>query len=348
MAIISGMKTNSIVQISSTWGTAVAAGTGDKFVGEFTHSTNDSELIARSVGSGVNMASGATRGSTKPSISLVGDAHYQGAFGPLLAQFMGTDTVSSEITASQADYRHTITHNNSRTKLFTAAYESSDTTVHEFPSCSATSFIIRTPAVPGYLEFQCDAVANKLELSTAVNTNAVCAAATLTSTEIAAVAFDDDFWIDTQASTTLASGDQFDILSYELAMQKPLDLANEIKGSTGNGSPIETGEFTATLSVTVKGLTSHAFYDYYAAETKLKSRFTIEGSQIGSGALKSLNCYLPQMQIISAPSYAVVSAGVNPVTYVFKITKADSNPTGMSSTYPYFELVNSLSTGYLA
>lgn len=349
MGAISGAKTNAIVQISSTWGTAVAGGDGDKYVGEISHSMNISELTARAIGSGSSMISGATRGNEKPTVSLTGDAHYQGAFGAILSQFMGTDSVSSELTASQGDYRHTITFNTTlNAKYLTFAYESSSTTVHEFPSCAVSSLTIRTPQVPGYLEYQAELVANTLDLSTSTNTNAVCAAATLTDSEIIAQGFADSFWIDLQSSGALDSSDKLNILSYELKLDRPQESANEMKGSAGNGSPIATDLFSGTLTVTLKELVDHTYYTYWANETPLKARFTIEGSVIGTTTPKSLNCYIPRMQLIGEPVYGVASNGMNPVTYTFKLSKASANPTGMSSTYPYFELVNSLSTGYLA
>lgn len=349
MAIISGSNTNAIAQIATTWGTAVAAGAGDKLIAEISHSINETELISRAIGSGNAMITAATRGNEKPTVTVTGDAQFQGAFPVILSQFMGTAAVSAEVTASQADYRHTITFNPTlNAKYVTIAYESSSTTVHEFPTCAARSFTLRTPSVPGYLEYSAELVANKLELSTSTNTNAVCAAATIVQSEIAAVTFDDDFWIDTEASTTLASGGQLDILSYELNLQRPQESANEVKGSAGNGSPIMTDLFQGTLSITLKGLTDHAYYTYFANETSLKCRFTVEGTKIGSGINKAVDVYIPRMQLISGPSYAVATAGVNPVTYTFRISKAASNPTGMTSTYPYFTIANQLSTGYLA
>ena len=349
MAAISGDKTNAAVKVASTWGTASAASTGDKYIGLISHALNESVLSAKAVGSGSYLPAGFTRGNEKPSLTLTGDAHVNSAFGKVLSQFMGTDTVGSEITASQGDYKHTITWNDTRNaKYLSVAYESSSAKVHEFPTCAVRSINIRTPSVPGYMEFVAELIANKLELSTAVNTNAVLAAATISDTEILAPAFDDDFWIDTQASTTLASGDQLNILSYDLKLSQGMESANEIKGTAGNGSPMITGPLEGELTIVLKELADHTWYDYWAAETALKCRFTVEGSQIGSGSLKSLNCYIPRMQLIKAPKYDLQSDGMNNVTYTFSISKATSNPTGMSSTMPYFELVNQLSTSYLA
>ncbi len=52
MASISGTNTIGAVQIASTWGTAVAAGTGDRLAGEFNLSYNGTILDSRVVGSG--------------------------------------------------------------------------------------------------------------------------------------------------------------------------------------------------------------------------------------------------------------------------------------------------------
>lgn len=347
MGALSGAKTNAAVVKAGTWGTAAAASTGDKFVGEITHALNESVLKARSTGSGKRMPLGFTRGSTKPTVNLVGDCHFHGSFGRVLSQFMGADSISSEITASQGDYRHTLTFAD-QTKFVTVAEETSSTTVREFPTCSARSFTLRTPSVPGYLEYAAELAANDMELSTSTNTNAVLAASTLVDTDILSPAFDDDFWIDTQASGSLASGDQFNILGYELVLNRPQESANEIKGAAGNGSPSITDDISGRLTITVKELANHSLYAYFAAETALKCRFTVEGAQIGSGALKSLNVYIPRMQLIAAPQHGLVVPGMNPVTYVFDISEATSAPTGMSSVLPYFELVNTLATGYQA
>lgn len=349
MASKSGVNTNAIAQIASTWGTAVAGGAGDKLVAEITHSMNETVLNARAVGSGNSMITSATRGNEKPTVNVTGDVGYRNCFDILLAQFMGTSGAPSEQTASQADYLHTITYNTTRNaKYVTLAYESGTATVHEFPTCTATGVSLRTTDVPGYLEYSVDLVANKLELSTAINTNAVIAAATQTDTALAAVAFDDDFWINATSGGAVSSGDQFNITSFELNLLSPQESANEIKGSAGNGSPIATDLFSGTLTITVKELADHTYYTYFTNETNLKCKFQVEGAQIGSGVNKQVNVYIPQMQLIGAPSYAPTAPGVNAVTYTFTISKASSNPTGMSSTYPYFTIVNGLSTSLLA
>jgi len=349
MASITGAQTSAAVQIATTWGTAAASGAGDKFAGEISHSLNEQELVSRAIGSGNYMITAATRGNEKPTVNLTMDVGYRNTFDVLLAQFMGTAGAPTEVTGGQADYKHTLTFNTSlNSKYITFAYESSSAKVHEFPTCGVRSASIRTPSVPGYVEAQFELVANKLELSTAVNTNAVLQAATATDTELAAVSFDDTFWINTASGGAVSSGDALAVTSWQLDLERPQDSANEIKGSAGNGSPIATDLFSGTLTITLKELADHTYYTIWSAETAQKCKFTVSGSQIGSGTNKSVAVYIPRMQLISAPSYSVTSNGTNAVTYTFRISKASANPTGMSSTYPYFEITNGLSTSLLA
>lgn len=344
---VSGTRTNIIVCKASTWGTATAASTGDKYIGELTWKNGAEVLKKRSQGSGKFMTSGFTRGAYKPTVVLTGDVYANSAFGKILAQFMGADSVSAEQTASQADYIHTITVA-AQSKYLSVAFESSDATVIEFPTCSVRSLTISTTSIPGYLQFTAELVANKVEFSTAVNTNAVLAAATIVDTEVFAPSDEDDFWLDTQASGSLASGDQFNLISYSLEMSRPQESVNEIKGSAGNGAPVVQDDFAASLTLGVASLKNHAIIAHHVTEAGLKSLFTIEGSQIGSGLNKALNIYVPRMQLIQEPDYGITNPGINPVTYKFDISAADSNPTGMTSQYPYLTLVNGLSTGYQA
>jgi hypothetical protein len=54
------------------------------------------------------------------------------------------------------------------------------------------------------------------------------------------------------------------------------------------------------------------------------------------------------MVLIQKPEISLANDGANPVTLTFKLIKAATNPTGMSSTYPYIEVVNTLATSLLA
>lgn len=348
MAKISGAQALAGIQVASTWGTAVAAGAGDKLVAEITDSANESVLEPRMLGSGAYMVTTSTKSNTAPSVNISMDVGYRNNADTILAQFFGTSGSPSEQTASQADYLHTMTFNTTlNAKYLSVARETSTTTTLEYPTCAVRSITLRAEANQ-YAQLTAELVANKIETASAVNTNAALANVTLTDTELTAVSFDDDFWIDTQGSTTLASGDQLNITSYELTLTRPQMMPNEIKGSAGNGAPIPDGLFDGTLTVTLAELPDHAWFTAWNAETVYKSRLTIEGTQIGTGVNKAWNVYLPGMVLVTKPDVALSNPGANPVTLTFKLLKASTNPTGMSSTYPYITVVNGLSTSLLA
>lgn len=335
---------------ASTWGTAVAASTGDKLQDvNISYALNETILKRRGVGSGKAFQYGATRGAELPSVTITGDLGVQNRFDFMLAQLMGTASVGSEITASQGDYKHTITWNSTpNSKLATIAWENSTGTTVELPSVAFTQMIIRSTSIPGYLEYQAQGIANKIEYSSAVNTNAVLQAATLADSELLLANFDDDFWINTQAGSTLSSSNILAGTKFELTINRPQACPQEFKGSAGLGSPDQQEEGNAMLKLDLSGLDDHTYIAYHIAETGLKGKFIFEGNAIGSGSNKTLMIYIPRMQLLAHPQNDVAGKGVNPAVYTFECAVADSNPSGMSSTMPYFEIINTKSTAILA
>lgn len=349
MASLTGIGTNAIYKIASTWGTAVSGGAGNKLRAEITPNFNVEELLFRQVGSGLYMKDSATRGNLKPTIGISMDGGYRNCMDNIIAQLMGTAGAPTEQTGGQADYKHTITFNTSlNAKYGTLAYDSSSATVHEYATTATRSFTISGDDAPGVLDFQAELLANNIAITGATNTNGSMASATITDTEMVAFGFDDYFRINTSSGASLSSGDNLAITSFSLNLVREQDIKGEIKGSAGNGSPVAGAGLTGTLSITLKELTDHTYYTIWNAETTQKCTLNIQGSQIGSGTNKTFAFYIPKMQLIKEPQYALTSEGTNPVTLEFKILKAASNPSGMSSTYPYFEITNGLSTSLLA
>lgn len=352
MASITGAQTKAGVKIASTWGTAVACGAGNSFAGEISPSFNVSEITSRQIGSGAYMLSSATRGSVIPTVSLTADLGYRNNCDVLLAQFMGTSGAPTEVTAGQADYKHTVTFNSTlNAKYVTLAFESSSATVMEFPTCAVTSIGIATTGVPGYLDFTAELLANTVELSSATNTNATLANCTFTEgvPELVAVDLVDKFRTNNQSAAAVGSGDQYNITGFNLALNRPQEIIPEIKGSAGNSAPLGTDLFDGTLSVDVKELADHAYYTIWSAETARKALIEIEGTQIGTGTNKRFSIYLPRLVLVTEPQYALTDQGTNTLSMEFRLLKAATAPTGMTgSTYPYFEIVNGLSTSLLA
>lgn len=349
MAIISGARTNAIYKIGSTYGTAVSGGAGNKLKAEITPNFNVNLLSPRQIGSGAIVAQTATRGDFKPTFSLAMDAGYRNCFDNILAQFMGTAAAPSEQTVGQGDYKHTITLNSTmNAKYGTLAYESASATVVEAPSTCTQSISIELSDSPGILNFTAELLANNALITGTTNTNASMASATATDTEVIAFNNDDTFQINLNSGGSLSGSDNLAITSLSLKLNRPQQIMGEIRGVAGNSEPVETDLFDGELTITTKGLVDHTYFTYWYNETALKAKLNIQGTQIGSGVNKSLTVYLPKLLLTEEPKYALTSPGVNPVTMTFKVIGATANPTGMSSFYPYFEIINGLSTSLLA
>jgi hypothetical protein len=352
MASITGAQTKAGVKVASTWGTAVACGAGNSFAGEVSPSFNASEIAARQIGSGAYMLSTATRGSVIPTVSLTADLGYRNNCDVLIAQFMGTSGAPTEQTVGQGDYEHIITFNSTlNSKYVTFAFESSSATVMEFSTCAVQSIGIATTGVPGYLDFTAELLANTVELSSATNTNATLANCTFTEgvPELVAVDLVDKFRTNAQSGGGVGSGDQYNITGFNLALSRPQEIIPEIKGSAGNSAPIASDLFDGTLSIDVKELADHAYYTIWSAETARKALIEIEGTAIGTGGNKRFSIYLPRMLLVTEPQYALTDQGTNALSMEFRLLKAATAPTGMTgSTYPYFEIVNTLGTSLLA
>jgi hypothetical protein len=298
------------------------------------------------------MLSSATRGSVIPTVSLTADLGYRNNCDILIAQFMGTSAAPTEVTVGQADYKHVLTFNSTlNSKYVTLAFESSAATTMEFPTCAVQSIGIATTGVPGYLDFTAELLANDVNLSSSTNTNATLGNCTFTEgvPELVAVDLVDKFRTNAQSGAAVAGGDQYNITGFNLALSRPQEIIPEIKGGAGNSAPIATDLFEGTLSIDVKELADHAYYTIWSAETARKALIQIEGTQIGTGTNKSFSIYLPRMVLVTEPQYALTDQGTNTLSMEFRLLKAAATPTGMSgSTYPYFEIVNSLATSLLA
>lgn len=345
---IAGAQTRAGIKIASSFGTAVACGAGDRLVAEITPSFGVNVLQSRAIGSGRFMAESFTRGSILPTLSITGDVGFRNNFDTIAALLLGTDTVSAMLTAGQNDYRHRVTFNTAlNAKYATVAYETSSSTTHEFPSCACTSLTVRSTSVPGFLEYSADLIANTVNISSATNTNATLANVTNTDVELAAIDYDDDFWINAQSGAALSSGSQYNVTGFEFTIARPQEFRPEIKGSAGNSAPVGTGLAESSLNITVKELANHAYYTVWSTEAAQKAALICEGTQIGTGSAKTIAIYIPRLLLIQEPQYAVTDAGMNTLSMQWNCAAASANPTGFNSTFPYFEIINGLSTTLL-
>ena len=351
MASITGAQSKAGIKIASTWGTAVACGAGNSLSAEITPNFNVSEISARQIGSGNYMLNNVTRGSVIPTVSLTADLGYRNNCDVILAQFMGTAAAPSELNLGEGDYLHEIFFNsNLNTKYLTLAFETASANVMEFPTLATTGVTIKSTSIPGYVDFSADMTASGVQLASLVNTNATLANCDYTegTPELVAVDYSDTYQTNDESDGSVSSGDQYNITGFQLAMKRPQEVTPEIKGSAGNPAPLGTDLFDTTFDVDVRELADHTYYTIWSAETARKASLVITGTQIGAGANKSLSIYLPRMVLVNEPQYALTDKGTNKLALKFRVLKSAVAPSGMSSPYPYFELVNTLSTSLLA
>lgn len=352
MATLTGSGITAGLMINSAatdWGTAGSLSTGDQAQATYSENTSSSPLTRSPVGTGRIMPSNSALGAKSYSFGLSGEATYQSGLDRILAQFFGTTAVSSELTASQGDYRHTFTFNSTyNTNYLTYAYETSTTTVKEFPSCAVTDLTLSASSADSYLQYDASLIADSIVTSSPTNNNAAIQATTVADDEAATVTPSDEFFINAQSGGAVSSSDQLNITDISINLTKPQSALNEIKDAAGLGEPASDGDITGTLTVTLGQLQDNTYFTAWEAETEYKAKFATYGSAIGTGENKSYSIYFPKLKLISYPSAPVSDGGRVPQTLEFAIFAAAANPTDMSDTTPYVELVNERTTAYLS
>ena len=353
MARIKGSESYAIMTMgatSGTYGTAVAAGAGDRIACKSAPAITAQSLVKNPVGTGQIMAPQSIVGRKTPVVNLSGDVGYRNGFDKILAQFFGTSAAPAEQTPTKGEYMHRLTLKTTANYVYnTFAYLLASGDTLEFPSAMVRSININVPEVHSISQYSAEILGNKAELSSAVNTSAVVTAATISDSEVATVTEDSDFWMNTSGGGAVSGSDQFNITSYNLTLTRPQDFIGNIKNSTGNAVPVETDVVAGTLTVTLQEQADKTYWTAWEAETVYKSKFKTEGSIIASGSVnRAISIYLPLMKLEGTPEYTTTEAGFNTVTLNFTLFAASAAPTGMSSVYPYVEIINTRATTYVA
>lgn len=348
MARITGGTTIAGFDVASTFGTAVALGAGDGFCFDsITHSTNPAELAASPKGCGLEMLGNAAQGALSPSWTVEAQPTYEDAITTMIAVFFGGTFAPVEQTGGESDYLHRLTFDSEPLQFGTLAFESSTTTVIEYPSSYPTQLRINASNVPNFLSVGIDAVTGDREIASVTNTNASMASVTVTGTEEIIADHDSEFLINSGAGALTSPGDRISITSYDLVLTRNKEHTREIKGTAGLSAPLSEGLFEGTLTVVLSGLDDHTYFTAAEAGTTYKCSLEIEGSQINAGVNKKFQIFCPLMKLIEDPEYNVTEDGINTHTLVFKLLAADANPTGMDDNFPYIEVINTKSTTYV-
>lgn len=353
MAKLTGSRSKAIYKnglLATAFGTAVAGGTGNRIrANSINPNFTSQELVKGVIGSGLIMQDEIQKGRLTPIVSIAGDAGFNNMYDEIAAQFFSASSAPAEQTASQSDYLHRLTLSADENRIFgTFAYELETTKVAELPSCAVTSFTTSYGQAQEYLQVSAELLGNTLVLNSSTNTNATMNSATFADTECVRVKESDEFYINLQSGGDFSGGDLFKVMSYTRTLTRPQEQMGNIRGVAGNDRPLMTGLPTGTLTVVLEALENINMFTAWDTEAYYKCKMVIEGSQIGTGDNKSWIEYCPRIKLLQAPVYALTNAGYNQVTLNFTLFEASANPTGMDSTRPYLELINTRSAAYIA
>lgn len=332
-----------------TFDTAVVLGASDG--GGFdslTHGENVTELSNSPLGTGQSMLTGAEQGAKAPGGTVESKPTFNDATAKMIATFFGVSAAGVEQNGGEADFLHQMNFGETL-KFGTLAFESTTTTVIEYPSTYPTTFNVTTGDIPGYIDVSLDWVSGDRDLSSSTNTNATMASVTIPDQEQIVLDHDSQFLINTQSGGALTNPtDCISIVSYALTLARPKSHVREIKCTSGLSAPIADGLFEGELTVTFSGLDDHSNFTSAAAGSEFKASLIIEGTQIGAGDNKKFEILLPRMKIIQDPEYNVSDPGENPHSVTYRLLAATAAPTGMSFDKPYVEYINDRSAAYIA
>jgi hypothetical protein len=346
-----GANTSIGLQVATTWGTAVAAGVGDKWeVDNLTVSENASVLTANPIGSGSDMMNAVDKGVINPTISGTCNSQFQGPSMKWLAALFGQAS-GPFATADAGAKTHSLTYASERTKYLTIGFHSSSATSVEVPTLLPTKASFSCDNVPNYEKMSFEGLGNAVQAGV-TNTAAALLTTTFESTKRVVPDAMDYFRINAQGGAALGAGDNVAIVSYQIGYDSPLENVPEISGaaSLSNGIPRKSGTppFATTLSVTLRANQDNTYLTAALAGTEYKAEITAVGDLIGTGVYYTKRHLFPRLKLIQSPDNPISNAGENPVTLNFEVIEAAAVPTGMIDTKPSVVLTNALTTNLLA
>lgn len=313
---------------------------------------NTSRLTNSPIGRNQSMFTNIQRGNKAPTVELTGKMGFNNGYAEMLATFFGTAAAPTEQTVGQGDYKHTILFNSTRLAFYlTMAAQATTTELFELRDLAwqEISFSYGGP-YPNWLPVTFSGIANDRVDAAAsqVNTYAGLTALTIPATDEAVIQSSHRFRINADTAGALANGDTLGIKSAEVVYNDPLEQHFEINGNVFNPAPIPNALYGATLVLTLTSLDTFTYITAANAGTTYKADLEVTGSQIGTGVNRSIKALFPYLRLVEDPQFTYANPGINEFVITFDAMERSANPTGMSSTMPYFEIINTLATSLLA
>lgn len=346
MGAITGANTDAILKIGSVFGTAVSGTTGDRLTFEgLNRAQNPNILMASPKGSGLDMQDNATVGAIAPTVGIEALEHFNNAIVAGQALFFGADSV---MNMGSGYYCHSLLYEPTRlSKFATIAFEGASDKVFEYPSCTPTRVAANYDAPPNYGRVSIDFLADNEKIADTTNTNASMAGSTVADSTRVIAKPQDYFLINARTGSALStSTDSVAVTAVEIEYSHECEFIPEIKGSTGNGQPISSGDvpFAVTMTVTFKNAADFTWFTAQSAGTEYKAELQITDS----GGAYYVKRAFPCLKVLQDPSYNVTAGGMNPLSVTFQALVVTAAPAGMISGFPYAIYKNTKATSYLA
>lgn len=155
-------------------------------------------------------------------------------------------------------------------------------------------------------------------------------------------------YMNTQATASQPDADAaLEVSDISMHFERPHDGLHKA-GSQQIIEPMENAHPIVTITLTFPRMNAinNAYFADFIAETEKKAYIKFENGAIpGQAALFTFFLYFPRLRIINIdyPFDEIV-----PATITLQAEEAASNPTGFLYTIPYYRLLNTRTTGYLA
>lgn len=351
MTMKTGATTRLGAKIASTFGTSVACGANDKLeVASFTLDENAEQLRDVPIGSGLDMDNDSVRGATEPSGQIQKVSRFNDSGKMLTAILFGADSVVTQ----NSTYAHSFIYDQTRNQKFaTIVKEFCLGSLVEVASATPTKINFKYEKFPNYLMETIDFVGNAMNYGPSTNTPTTLNNLTTASTKRVIATPSDTFRLNLQTAGALSGSDVYEITQAEINFTYPVEFADEMKGSAGNGQPISSGDapLQADVTVTFRGMDDKHYRIFINSQsnTQYKADFTVTSDQIIANSIPYKQVfYFPCLVQVEDPKYDLSGTRQNSATVKFKALMAPSVPSGMLSIYPHMVVVNDRSTSHLA
>lgn len=341
----------------STWGTAVAVTSTNAFklkVSQLSLSGGFGVINTRDTGFGKKIEDVA-RGVFTGNITVSMDLSYNQPWTALFASVMGTEgNASSEITASQGDYSHTIdlsdSISNSSMIAWTLAFtteESVGAKLIELPSVKFFSASISQDVnAQGTVTFQ--GFFDKVVTSGWTTSYANLTGLSGTTPYEIAILGGTNHYLRMNASSggSLSGSNDIPIQNYTITLNRPLSTRYALRAANSSYTyePLDLGLIDGQVSFRLLEINASTL-DHLAnwsAATDQKAELFIDGTQIGSGVNRSIKIQLPALEpspgLPAGYDIPNNNSFQNPIA-AFTMKKRSAAPTGMSGVTDYIRAI---------